>query len=111
MHMPIRGFLMSTCGWVSTFGKQKTKSTNTRLCPIIIIIPILITRLCPISRGFARPFAFYNGEKRGEMGWKGKRGEGWGRRRGKGGAGDGLACLGMNVASSSSVEIAIRLAK
>ena len=57
MHMPIRGFLMSTCGWVSTFGKQKTKSTNTRLCPIIIIIPILITRLCPISRGFARPFA------------------------------------------------------
>ena len=53
-----RGFLMSTCGWVSTFDKQKTKRTNTRRCPILIIIPILITRLCPISRGFARPRGF-----------------------------------------------------
>jgi hypothetical protein len=110
MHMPIRGFLMSTCGWVSTFGKQKTKSTNTRLCPIIIIIPILITRLCPISRGFARPFAFYNGGT-GRNGVEGETGGGEGGGGGGGGGRGGLACLGMKVASSPSVEIAIRLAK
>ena len=71
-------------------GSTKQKNTNKRLCPVItIIIPILITRLCPISRGFARDHSLFITGGRGEMGWKGKRGEGRGEEAGERGAGVG----------------------
>ena len=42
---------------------------------------------------------------------EGETGGGVGEEAGEGGGRGGLACLGMKVASSPSVEIAIRLAK
>ena len=115
--MPIRGFLLSTCGWVSTLGKHKTKKHQHEALPghhhhhhhhhhphpHHEALPDL-ARLCP------RPFAFYNGGT-GRNGVEGETGGGEGGGGGGEGGRGGLACLGMKVASSPSVEIAIRLAK
>ena len=69
------------------------------------------------SRGFARSrealpdhSLFITGRNGEKWGGRGNGGRGGGGGGGGGGRG-GLACLGMNVASSPSVEIAIRLAK